>query len=143
VAEHLQDITSVAEVEYRLEFPRKNSTITGKVDVIIDRDGETEVREYKTSTKVVTSPEQPALQVRLYSLGLKNLGYEVTKGSVVYLNEGKMDMVDVDSTDLGKAKQSAEQILSNLQCHKYDAMPGEFCGVCDYKRICRWRIEKW
>lgn len=141
VSGHLQDITSVAEVEYRLEFPRKNSTITGKVDVIIDRDGGTEVREYKTSAKV-TKPEQANLQVRLYSLGLKNLGFDVIKGSVVYLDDGKIDQVNVDPTSLDKAKDDAEQILSNLQYHIYDAKQGEFCDVCDYQHICKWETNE-
>ena len=137
VADHLDDINSVTEVEYRLEFPRKRSTITGKVDVIIDKGGEIETREYKTSTKV-TKPEQAELQVRLYALGLKGLGVKVRKGSVVYLTEGKLDPVEVDKTYLDRAKKRAEQILCNLHNQKYNPDPGDFCKICDYRGICKW-----
>ncbi len=136
-AENLDDINSVAEVEYRLEFPQKNATITGKVDVIIDRGDEVEVREYKTSRKVI-KPEQVALQVRLYALGLRGLGYKVGKGSVAYLGEGEIDPVCVDEKSLDMAKRYAEQILDNLEQQKYDPTPGEFCENCDYKAICKW-----
>ena len=140
VAKNIDDIESVAEVEYRLEFPRKNSTIAGKVDVIIERDGEVEVREYKTSTKV-TTPEQVAFQVRLYALGLRALGFNVKKGSAVYLSEGKLDKIGVEEKDLQIAKYNAEKIIENINKQKYNATPGEFCDICDFKNICRWRKE--
>ncbi len=137
VSENLDDIASVAEVEYRLEFPQKNATITGKVDVIIDRGEGVEVREYKTSRKVI-KPEQVALQVRLYALGLRGLGYRVSKGSVAYLGEGKIDPIDVDEVSLNMAKAQAEQILDNILEMKYDPTPGDFCENCDYRDICKW-----
>ena len=137
VADNLNDIESVAEVEYRLEFPQKNSTITGKVDVIIDRGENVEVREYKTST-AVTKPHHVALQVHLYALGLKGLGYKVGKGSVVYLNEGRIDPIDVSEDALANARKFAENILDNIHNQKYDPTPGEFCENCDYRNICKW-----
>ena len=137
VIENLDDISSVAEVEYRLEFPRKNSTITGKVDVIIDRDEFVEVREYKTSTKV-TKPDQVALQVKLYALGLGKLGYNVRKGSAVYLSEGVMEHIDVDNKSLNYAKTYAEQILTDIRNQKYEPKLGNFCEECDYRNICKW-----
>ena len=137
VIENLDDISSVAEIEYRLEFPRKNSTITGKVDVIIDRDEFVEVREYKTSTKV-TKPDQVALQVKLYALGLGKLGYNVRKGSAVYLSEGVMEHIDVDKKSLNYAKTYAEQILTDIRNQKYEPKLGNFCEDCDYRNICKW-----
>jgi len=134
---NLEDITSVAEVEYRLEFPQKKSTIAGKVDVIIERDDMVEVREYKTSKKV-TKPAHVALQVRLYALGLNGLGYRVGKGSVVYLSEGEINSIDVDKENLNRAKKYAEDIISKIQDQKYDPNPGEFCESCDYRDICKW-----
>ncbi|AGB05080.1 DNA/RNA helicase, superfamily I [Aciduliprofundum sp. MAR08-339] len=139
VADHMEDISSVAEVEYRLEFPSKNSTIAGKVDVIIDKGDVVEVREYKTSTKV-TKPEHVALQVRLYALGLKGLGYNVGRGSVVYLGEGEIDEIDVSQDTLRNAKIYTENLLSQIQNQNYNPNPGDFCENCDYRDICKFRM---
>ena len=137
VADHLQDIRSVAEKEYRIEFPRKNSTITGKVDVIINKDGGYEVREYKTSRKV-TKPEQAALQVQLYAIGLKEYGFNVKEGSVAYLGEGELDKVEVRDDILRKVRDEAEKILSKICGRNYEPKPGEFCQTCDFRNICKW-----
>ena len=141
VKDHLDDIEAVAEVEYRLEFPQKKSTITGKVDVIIDRGENVEVREYKTSKKVATLP-RVSLQVQLYALGLIGLGHNVGKGSVAYLQEGDIHSIDVSDDALKKAKEYAGKILDNIHKQKYDPTPGEFCENCDYRDICKWYQAK-
>lgn len=141
VRKHIEEIEEVSEVEYRLEFPKDKSTITGKVDVIMEKNGGVEVREYKTSMKI-TKPEQVALQVKLYALGLKGLGFKVERGSVVYLDESELHNVEVDEESLGDAKKQAEQILLNLRNQSYDAKLGDFCENCDYKKICRWEKEE-
>ncbi len=134
---HLDDMESVAEVEYRLEFPHKNATIAGKVDVIINKGDIVEVREYKTSKKVAKFP-QVSLQVRLYALGLKGLGYNVGKGSVAYLQDGEIKDIEVDENALSDARKLTEGILDRIQNQEYTPTPGEFCEVCDYRQICKW-----
>ena len=141
VKDNVNDINSVAEVEYRLEFPAYNATIAGKVDVIIDKGGEVEVREYKTSTKVA-KPDEVALQVRLYGVGLQKLGYKVTKGSVAYLSEKMISPVDMSESSLRKATEEADRILRSIFEENYEAKVGEFCNNCDYREICRWRKRR-
>lgn len=141
VRDNVNDINSVAEVEYRLEFPAYNATIAGKVDVIIDKGGEVEAREYKTSTKVAR-PDEVALQVRLYGVGLQKLGYKVTKGSVAYLSEKTISPVDMSKSSLRKATEEADRILRSILEENYEAKVGEFCNNCDYREICRWRKRR-
>ena len=137
VSSHMDDLESVAEVEYRLEFPQKQSTLTGKVDVIINKDDEVDVREYKTST-TVTKPEQVALQVQLYALGLKPFGYNATKGSVVYLKERRIDPIEVSNEKLNEAREKAEKIIESIKNQVFHPQLSDFCEVCDYKNICKW-----
>jgi len=141
VEKNIGDIESVAEVEYRVEYPRKNAVIAGKVDVIIDREGETEIREYKTSRKV-TTPEQAAFQVKLYALGLEGFGFNVKKGSCAYLEEGNIDLVNVDENELLAAKQKAEKTIGTINNQKCGAKPGEFCAICDFSNICKWSAKQ-
>ena len=82
------------------------------------------------------------MQVRLYALGLKGLGYNVTKGSVVYLEEEDFDVVTVDDESLQNAKASAECVITNVLNGKFDPLTEEFCDVCDYQTICVWKKGK-
>jgi DNA helicase-2/ATP-dependent DNA helicase PcrA len=77
----LDEIRSTKEVESRLEFRlTKRATIAGRIDAIFDQDGTIEVRDYKTTDDERTEDET-ALQVCLYSLGLKDVGQPAEKGA--------------------------------------------------------------
>lgn len=137
-SEHEEDMNTIEEVEARIEFPMQNATIVGKVDVIL-RDGEElEIRDYKTSEEVI-KPEHSKLQVRLYALGLRNTGRNVTRGSVAYLEKTtRLDTVTMEEAQLGEARDTAEKVINNIKEGCFEAKPGQFCKECDYNRICRW-----
>ena len=132
------DLKRIDEVEYRLEFPIKNATIMGKVDVILKDGGELEVRDYKTSEEA-RRLEEISVQVRLYTTGLKSMGKPVTSGSVAYLDEPKIEKVDVCETSLSKEKANAEEMVGGIMESKFNPKPGESCGRCDQSSICRWK----
>ncbi|AGF95656.1 DNA helicase II [Methanosarcina mazei Tuc01] len=77
----------------------QEATITGKIDVIIHDGDQLEVRDYKTSDSVITEAES-AMQIQMYSIGMKILGENVTKGSVAYLSDAKVAYVEVDDSRL-------------------------------------------
>ena len=85
------DLLNIEEVEARLEFPLQNANIVGRVDVIMHKDkvGELEVRDYKSSEEVTTA-EESAFQVRLYALGLKKIGKNITAGSLAFLDKAEI-----------------------------------------------------
>ena len=74
----------------------------------------------------------------MYALGLKSLGFNVKRGSVVYLDETETNYVNVDEKSLIEAKKIAGEILSNLRKQKYEPTEGDFCKICDYRNICKW-----
>jgi len=132
-----EDMKRIKEVESRLEFPIQRATITGKVDVILHDEKNIEVRDYKTSDEVTTL-EESSLQVQLYSLGLKMIEQPVVKGSLAYLDSGKIEQVFVDEEKLLKAKQIAENKIVDILEKKFEPKVGEFCQKCDFSIICRW-----
>lgn len=125
-------------MEYRLEYPIQNATIMGKVDVILRDGGEMEVRDYKTSQEVRTFEEVSA-QVRLYAAGLKSMGRPVTSGSVAYLENPDVKMVDILEPVLAEEKKRAEETVANIMQSRFVPNPGESCKRCDQKPICRWK----
>ena len=134
------DLKRIEEVEYRLEFPVQNATIMGKVDVIMREGGKMEVRDYKTSDEVRTF-EEISVQVRLYTLGLRSLGKPIANGSVAYLETPEVKMVEVADPLLSDAKKSAEKTVDGIIRGQFKPTPGESCGRCDQKPVCRWRKE--
>lgn len=134
------DLKRIEEVEYRLEFPIRNATIMGKVDVILKDGGELEVRDYKTSEEARRF-EEIAVQVRLYTAGLKSMGRPVTSGSVAYLEEPRVKTVDVSERLLSAEKIKAEETVVGIMNGRFISNPGESCGRCDQKQICRWKRD--
>lgn len=132
------DLTRIEEAEYRLEFPIQNATIMGRVDVLLRDQNELEVRDYKTTVNEISEAEAAA-QIRLYSLGLKSMEKNVTKGSIANLSEAKVESVMVNDYLLLASKNDAEKIVESINNHDFEAKPGEACIKCDFRNICRWK----
>lgn len=136
---YCEDMVRIREVESRVEFPIQNAIVMGKVDVILhDGDDAIEVRDYKTSD-TATTPEDVALQVRLYSRGLTSVGETVTRGSVAYLEEAVVDEVDVSEDAIAGTVAHVEGCIANILAGKFPACPGGSCERCDYGYLCKWR----
>lgn len=140
---HKEDMGKIEEVEARLEFPVQKATITGKVDVILKDKNTIEVRDYKTSEEV-TSYEQAALQVQLYTLGLQMIGRPITQASIAYLEKEnpkeQMKDVRIKKRDLENAKKNAEKSIECIIKGQFKAKPENgYCKHCDYEEICKWR----
>lgn len=137
VERHEQDMTSIEEVESRLEFPMEKATITGRVDVIIRQTDEPslEVRDYKTSDEVTTL-EESSLQVSLYALGLRSMSRPVTLTSVAHLEKGQVTTFPIDDRTLDAARTEAAKCIRGITTGQFDPKPGHRCPNCDYRRIC-------
>ncbi|MEM2130878.1 MAG: 3'-5' exonuclease [Candidatus Bathyarchaeia archaeon] len=138
------DLRRVEEVEYRLEFPINDAgvtsaTVMGKVDVILRDGGELEVRDYKSSEEARTL-EEVSTQIRLYTAGLRVMGRPVSRGSVAYLDDVDVKPVDVSEQRLAEAKHNAQKVVERIARREFTPAPGESCGRCDQREICRWRM---
>jgi len=141
---HIEDITRIQEVEYRLEYPLQNATLLGKVDVILDDEGALEVRDYKSiqgyseEDEDIRTHEEAEVQVRLYALGLQSLGRNVDAGSVAYLGDGVVRDVAINEDTLGGARDIAENTINNIVNRVFNPCDGTNCNRCDFTTICRW-----
>ena len=140
VREHEEDIGKIEEMEVRVEFPleKEKSIITGRVDVIFKSEGSMEVRDYKTSDEVTTF-EQASLQVQLYSLGLIEIGKSVTQASIGYIEDGRLEKVDINFSNLENARKKAEECIKNILRGRFKPeLSNSYCINCDYTKICRY-----
>ncbi|MEM3795175.1 MAG: ATP-dependent DNA helicase, partial [Thermoprotei archaeon] len=135
------DLRQSNEVEYRIEFPIHSATVTGRIDVLGDR----EVRDYKTldyrEAESSTSMSEAELQVRLYAAGLKSVGRKVNSGSIAFLGSksSKVVPVDVGGSHVKKVVKDAESVVASVRDKRFKPKPGEHCVDCDMRDICRWR----
>lgn len=138
------DLLRVQEVEYRVEFPVQDyyssttkATIMGRVDVIMKNNDEVEVRDYKTSEDA-RSFENAGEQIKLYTLGLKRMGWPVTVGSIAYLEGPEIRGVDVSEKALQQSQNKSISLIEEILHGNFKAKPSEFCCKCDCAKICKW-----
>jgi len=133
-----EDMKRIREVETRLEFPVQRATIVGKVDVILNYGDSSEVRDYKTSDTVTTN-EEASMQVQIYSKGLRILGEDISSGSIAFLENGEIVPVDVSLNSLDVTIEKVENHINEIMNQSFNPNPSDFCDICDYCVICRWR----
>ena len=136
--DHKDDMLRIREVETRVEYPMHRATVVGTIDVILHDDEGVEIRDYKTSDRVVTESDA-AMQVRIYARGLAMLGDTVTRGSIAYLEDASIADVTVSKHDLESAEVNAGVHIDGIKQRKFQPCLGESCGQCSYGNICRWR----
>jgi DNA helicase-2/ATP-dependent DNA helicase PcrA len=135
------DLRHSSEVEYRIEFPIHNATVTGRIDVL----GGKEVRDYKTleyqEVEGSVTVDEAEIQVRLYSAGLRSAGRQVQAGSVAFLSSKSSEImpVDVCKAHVDTAVSHAERVVENIRKRRFSPNRGEHCEKCDQRVICRWR----
>ena len=136
VRKHELDMYNIQEVEARIEFPLQKATIAGKIDVIIHDGDKLEIRDYKTSDLVITEAES-AMQVQMYSIGMKTLGENVTMGSVAYLSDAEIASVEVNDSKLEEIKKQVEKHIDGIKSRNFKPCSGAFCNKCEFTKICR------
>ncbi len=126
---------AISQVESRIEFPLENAVVPGKIDVIIGSDNKVEVRDYKTSEDVVTE-EESRMQVLLYSQALINMGYNISKCSIININEGESKEIMVSDEIINKNTEKAGSMIRSIKDGKYPGNRSNFCRKCEYNKIC-------
>jgi len=62
-----EDLLRVHASEYRIEFPVRNGTIIGKIDVMIDKPEGLEIQDYKTFDEVIAQNAAKQFNIHLFS----------------------------------------------------------------------------
>ena len=93
-----------------------------------------EVRDYKTTDEVTTF-DQAALHVQLYSLGLNMIGKSITQASIAYLENAELKYFNINSSNLEDAKRKAEEYIRNILNRQFKPSPkNRYCINCDQKK---------
>ena len=137
VTNHESDLYRIWESERPFELHLEGVTISGRADVILDREGGAEgalaILDYKTSIGADTSH---SLQLQVYTDAGRREGLDVTAAYVHDLKGIRRDAVDVSEAAISEAEVTLASAASRLRDRRFDANPGTKCRRCDVRFVC-------
>lgn len=135
-----EDLKRVWETERPFELHLGEATITGRADVILDREGgrigSMAIVDYKTAVENRTD-EMLAFQLAVYTAAGRSEGIDVRGAYVHDLRAGERLALDVSQEPVKVATARAEFVSKSLRSGAYPYKPGGHCASCDVRWVCR------
>ena len=142
VTNHEADLRRVWETERPFELHLDGVTVSGRADVILDKEGGTPtglaIVDYKTSTDDDTAPYE--LQLQVYADAGRREGLDV-RAAYVHDLGGRRNGVAVDSDSLASAEQAVQDAAARIRNREFGPSPGLRCRQCEVRTICSSRAR--
>lgn len=134
---HTDDLFRIWETERPFELHLDGVTISGRADVILDREGGVEtalaILDYKTSTSDI---EEHELQLRIYTDAGRREGLDVRGAYVHDLKAGVRADINIDADAIRDAEDTVTQAARRLRNRDYRPNPGPRCRRCEVRTVC-------
>lgn len=142
LADWRDDLARVWAVERPLALHLDGAHIEGRADVILDREGgvagQLALVDYKT--RPVQQDDEAALQLQVYAAAARGEGFTVRAAYLHDLTGTKASArhaVDVGDGAVSEALDVVGAAVAGLRERRFEARPGEHCGRCELRAICR------
>ena len=137
------DLHRVWETERPFELHLPTAIISGRADVILDKEGgdvkALAIVDYKTSTEDdPAANEEYDLQLAVYTDAGRREGLDVRAAYVHDLKAADRRGVDVSPGAIATTETVVESAVDDLRKRNFRARPGRACKRCDLKKLCRW-----
>ena len=136
-ARYAEDLHRVWESERPFELRLNGVTVTGRADVILDREGgrpeSLAILDYKTSTY---DESEHFLQLQVYADAGRREGLEVTAAYVHDLKASERATVDVGTAAVAAAEEVVGEAGRRIRDREFKANPGVRCRRCEVRTIC-------
>jgi DNA helicase-2/ATP-dependent DNA helicase PcrA len=136
---HVEDLHRIWETERPFELHLPSATITGRADVILDKeDGVVSalaIVDYKTSTGDDRSVHD--LQLQVYADAGRREGLDVRAAYLHDLKASQRSAVDVSQQGVQAGEAEVTHLVTRLRARDFPAKPGPSCRSCDVRTICR------
>jgi DNA helicase II / ATP-dependent DNA helicase PcrA len=143
IARHEDDLRRIWETERPFELHLPAAIISGRADVILDKEGgqisSLAIVDYKTSTDPAAD-EDYGLQLAVYTDAGRREGLNVRAAYVHDLKAADRQPVDVSPQAVLAAEQTVESSVQDLRNRDFRARPGRPCARCDVRNLCRWAV---
>jgi DNA helicase II / ATP-dependent DNA helicase PcrA len=136
-AKHADDLFRVWESERPFELRLDGITVTGRADVILDREGGSPealaILDYKTST---SDEAEHFLQLQVYTDAGRREGLDVRGAYVHDLKASDRVSVDISAAAVGDAESLVEGAGARIRNREFKPNPGVRCRRCEVRTIC-------
>ena len=141
IEEHSEDLDRVWEVERPFELHLNNAIISGRADVILDReDGNINALalvDYKTSLRREYDFE---LQLQVYASAGRREGLNVAAAYVHDLTAHARLPVDIGEAAVGNSEKRVSESIGRFRAADFAPTPSRpVCSSCDMRPVCRFR----
>ena len=136
--DHADDLHRVWETERPFELHLNGVTVSGRADVILDREDGVPDRLAIVDYKTRASSENAAhdLQLQVYSDAGRREGLDVRAAYVHDLRAASRSSVPVDASDIAKAEASVATAAERIRGRDYRPNPGRRCRTCEVRTVC-------
>ena len=135
---HEADLYRVWETERPFELHLDGITVTGRADVILDKEGGVPtalaIVDYKTSTS--GDDLDHGLQLQVYADAGRREGLDVQGAYVHDLKAASRNPVDVEEDAIAAAEMQVTGAAERLRARDYRPNPGARCRRCEVRTIC-------
>lgn len=136
---HEGDLHRIWETERPFELHLDGVTISGRADVILDREGGVPsalaLVDYKTSVRGTALDH--ALQLQVYANAGLREGLDVRAAFVHDLKRAARDPVGVAPGDIQTAEQTVTEAAARIRARDYAPNPGPGCRSCEVRTVCK------
>ncbi len=136
--EHRTEFNQIEKVEELYAFLFKDFVISGKVDLLRQKEKERlEIVDFKTHRVTWMEDYDPRLQLSMYALACeKEEKRPVRSLCVHYLKEDECDYLPWNTNQSRTTEQRLAGILKDIGERRYPPKVGKRCRSCEFKRIC-------
>ena len=143
IEEYSEDLDRLWEVERPFELHLGDAIITGRADVILDReDGNIHALalvDYKSSLR---REQDFDLQLQVYASAGRREGLNVAAAYVHDLAEADRIPVDIGEAAIKTAENSVGEAIERFRGADFPPTPShKACGGCDMRPVCRFRAQ--
>jgi DNA helicase-2/ATP-dependent DNA helicase PcrA len=135
---HEDDLHRIWETERPFELHLDGVIVSGRADVILDKEDGVPtalaIVDYKTSTSGETSDN--SLQLQVYADAGRREGLDVRAAYVHDLKATRRDAVDVSGPAIDAAEMVVTEAAARLRTRDYRPAPGLRCRACEVRTVC-------
>jgi DNA helicase-2/ATP-dependent DNA helicase PcrA len=141
IAKHSDDLLRIWQTERPFELHLEAGIVSGRADVILDREGNTvgqlAIVDYKTANDA-RGDDIHGFQLAIYTAAGRGEGLNVKAAYLHALKESARRPVPVDNPAVKKARNRALTLIESIAEGEFPARPEKTkCTGCDMRAICK------
>lgn len=126
----------IKSTEEAFSIAKRNMEINGRTDLVIEnKNGETELVDFKAREQKGIEKTNVAFQLKMYEYALKDK-YKFDKLCAYTFKDNEKTYFKSDAKNMDEVDQKLEDICKKIDNHEFEPKENDFCGACLFKFLC-------